>query len=141
MAKPACGAGVMRSAMKAKEDVHLKTLKALVLIAFVLTTAFALAANMQINLNNANQLNGTTINPGSYKFAYTTTGNTAQVNVMQGKKTVATATGEVVEIQNPPQHDSIISKMNPDGTRSMYEIQFAGKKQAIRFNSEPAVGK
>jgi len=119
----------------------LKTLKALVLIAFVLTTAFALAANMQINLNNANQLNGTTINPGSYKFAYTTTGNTAQVNVMQGKKTVATATGEVVEVQNPPQHDSIISKMNPDGTRSMYEIQFAGKKQGIRFNSEPAVGK
>lgn len=127
--------------MKAKEDVQLKTLKALVLIAVVLTAAFALAANMQMQITSPNQLNGTTINPGSYKFAYTTTGNTAQVNVMQGKKTVASATGEVVEVQNPPAHDSIVSKMNPDGTRTMYEIQFAGKKQAIRFNSEPAVGK
>ena len=141
MAKPACGTGVTRTAMKAKEDVHLKTLKALVLVAVVLTAAFAFAGNMQMNITSPNQLNGTTINPGSYKFAYTTTGNTAQVNVLQGKKTVATATGELVEIQNPPQHDSIVSKMNPDGTRSMYEIQFAGKKQAIRFNSEPAVGK
>lgn len=119
----------------------MKTLKALVLLAVVLTTAFALAANMQINLASANQLNGTTINPGNYKFNYTTTGNTAQVNVIQGKKTIASATGEVVEIENPPAHDSIISKKNPDGTRSMYEIQFAGKKQAIRFNSEAPVGK
>jgi YD repeat-containing protein len=141
MAKPACGAGVTRCATKAKEDVHLKTLKALVLIAFVLTTAFALAANMQISLNNANQLNGTTINPGSYKLSYTTSGSTTEVNVLQGKKTIASATGEMVEIQTAPQHDSVISKMNPDGTRTIYEIQFAGKKQAIRFNNEPAVGK
>ena len=130
-----------RVATKAKEDVHLKTLKALVLIAVVLTTGLALAANLQVNLNNPSQLNGTTISPGSYKLNYNTTGNTAQVNVIQGKKTVATATGEVVQIQTAPQHDSIISKMNPDGTRSMYEIQFAGKKQVIRFNNEPAVGK
>ena len=119
----------------------MKTLKALVLIAVVLTTGLALAANLQVNLNNPSQLNGTTISPGSYKLNYNTTGNTAQVNVIQGKKTVATATGEVVQIQTAPQHDSIISKMNPDGTRSMYEIQFAGKKQVIRFNNEPAVGK
>jgi len=131
----------MWAAMKAKEDVHLKTLKALALIAVVFATAFALAANTQINLSSANQLNGTTINPGSYKLSYTTTGNTAQVSVMQGKKTVASATGEVVEIEKAPANDSIVSKMNPDGTRSMYEIQFAGKKQAIRFNSEPSVGK
>jgi hypothetical protein len=141
MAKPACGIRLSWVATKAKEDVHLKTLKALVLIAVVFTTAFALAANMQINLASANQLNGTTINPGAYKFNYTTTGNTAQVNVIQGKKTIASATGEVVEIENPPAHDSIISKKNPDGTRSMYEIQFAGKKQAIRFNSDAPVGK
>jgi hypothetical protein len=126
---------------KAKEDVHLKTLKALVLMTVVLTTAFALAANVQINISSPNQLNGTTINPGSYKFNYTTSGNTAQVNLIQGKKTVATATGELVDIQTPPAYDSIISKTNPDGTRTMYEIQFAGKKQAIRFNNEPAVGK
>jgi hypothetical protein len=131
----------MRVATKAKEDVHLKTLKALVLITVVLTTAFALAANMQINLNSPNQLNGTTINPGTYKLNYTTNGNTAQVNIIQGKKTVATATGEVVEVQNVPQRDSVVSKMNPDGSRTMYEVQFAGKKQAIRFNSEPAMGK
>lgn len=119
----------------------MKTLKALVLITVVLTTAFALAANMQINLNNANQLNGATISPGSYKLNYTTNGNTAQVNVIQGKKTVASATGEVVQLQAAPANDSVVSKMNSDGTRTMYEIQFAGKKQAIRFNNEPAVGK
>ena len=75
-----------RVATKAKEDVHLKTLKALVLIAVVLTTGLALAANLQVNLNNPSQLNGTTISPGSYKLNYNTTGNTAQVNVIQGKK-------------------------------------------------------
>ncbi len=132
---------MLRGATKAKEDVHLKTLKALVLITVVFTTAFALAANMQMNLNNANQLNGTTINPGTYKLNYTTNGTAAQVNVIQGKKTIASANGEMVEIQTAPQHDSVVSKMNPDGTRTIYEIQFAGKKQAIRFNNEPAVGK
>ena len=141
MAEPACGTEVLRGATKAKEDVHLKTLKALVLITVVFTTAFALAANMQMNLNNANQLNGTTINPGTYKLNYTTNGTAAQVNVIQGKKTIASANGEMVEIQTAPQHDSVVSKMNPDGTRTIYEIQFAGKKQAIRFNNEPAVGK
>jgi len=119
----------------------LKTLKALVLITVVLTTGFALAANMQINLNSPNQLNGTAINAGTYKLNYTTSGNTAQVNVIKGKKTIASATGEVVELSAAPVNDSVVSKLNPDGSRSMYEIQFAGKKQAIRFNNEPAVGK
>ncbi len=141
MAKPACGTNVTRCATKAKEDVHLKTLKALVLITVVLTTGFALAANMQINLNSPNQLNGTAINAGTYKLNYTTSGNTAQVNVIKGKKTIASATGEVVELSAAPVNDSVVSKLNPDGSRSMYEIQFAGKKQAIRFNNEPAVGK
>lgn len=119
----------------------MKTLKALVLITVVFTTAFALAANIKVTLNSNNSLNGTPVNAGEYKLNYTTTGDNAKVELMQGKKTVATGTGQMVEIDKAPAHDSVVSKVNPDGSRAIYEIQFAGKKQAIRFSSEPAMGK
>ncbi|MGZ4816606.1 MAG: hypothetical protein ACXVZV_14420 [Terriglobales bacterium] len=119
----------------------MKKIIVLVLVCLVAATAFA-ANNKSIIINTKTSLNGQTVAPGNYKLVYDIKGNTADVKLTQAGKTVATATGQVVEVKDPTPYDSVVNQTNPDGTQSVVEIQFANKKTVIRLNGEgSAAGK
>ncbi|HVZ16813.1 MAG TPA: hypothetical protein VG897_06840 [Terriglobales bacterium] len=119
----------------------MKKIVIILLVCLVAVAAFA-ANNSSIVIGTKTSVNGTSITPGNYKVIYDIKGNTADVKFVQAGKTVATATGQVVELANPTQYDSIVNQANADGTQSVIEIQFANKKTAIRLNGEgSAVGK
>jgi len=96
----------------------------------------AAAADKTITLNNPVILNGTTLQPGDYKLNYTTNGTSTEVKILKGKNTVATATGEVVNLERAAADDAVVTHVNDDGSRTIQEFQFAGKKSAIRFGAE-----
>jgi len=115
----------------------MKAVKLAVTAGLILGLALsAAAADKTISFNNAVTLNGTTLQPGEYKLNYTTTGTTTEVKILKGKNTLATATGEMVSLERAASDDAIVTRVNDDGSRTIQEIQFAGKKSAIRFGGE-----
>jgi len=116
--------------------------KAIVLTLVCLLAICAFAADKTITFSSASTMNGKVVAPGEYKISYDIKGSTADLKLMQGKKVVATATGEVVEQKTASPYDAVVNRKNADGTNSVVEFQFAKQKQVIRLAPEAtAVGK
>jgi hypothetical protein len=105
----------------------------------VLTLAVsAFAAQKSITVYSDTTLNGQKVAPGDYKLDYQISGSTAEVKLLQSKKVVATATGQVVDAESPAAQTAVIRSRNPDGSSSIVEIQLANQKSSIRFAPEVA---
>jgi hypothetical protein len=75
---------------------------------------------------------GKQLSPGRYTVQWDGSGPTVQVNITQGKETVATVSAKVVpEATNNPTN-AYGSKTEADGTKSLTTIYLSGKK----FNLE-----
>jgi len=106
---------------------------------FVLALTFAIgafAAEKSLTLYSNTTLNGQRVAAGDYKVDYQINGSTAQVKLLQGKKSVAEATGEVVDRDSPATDTAVVRSQNPDGSSSIVELQLAKQKSAIRFSPE-----
>ncbi len=118
-------------------------MKKIVLIALVCLLALsAFAADKSLTVYGKANFNGQTIAAGDYKVAVDVKGTTAEVKFLKNGKTVATATGEVVELKDAPKDTTLMYQANADGSRTVKELQFINEKQAIRFMTDGgAVGK
>src|SRR5271169_1294335 len=86
---------------RVKEIAMTRMLARLALLVLSLTvaiTAFAGSKAENLSLSHDVQLNGTTIPAGNYKVKYDANGSTCLVKVMKGDKTVATANGELKQL-------------------------------------------
>jgi hypothetical protein len=116
--------------------------KTVLIIVVLSLAACAFAADKSITVSGPTNFNGKAIQPGEYKLNYEIKGSVAEMKLMRGGKTVATATGQVIEMKDPAAYNSVVNQSNPDGTSNIIEIQFAKQKTAIRLNSDAsAVGK
>jgi hypothetical protein len=107
----------------------------------VLTVAVgAFAGDKSLTFSSATSLNGQKIEPGEYKVKYNVNGSTADVQILQNKKQVASAAGQVVENGITANRDRVVLQNNGDGTTKVVEIQFANQRTAIRFASDSASG-
>jgi hypothetical protein len=113
-------------------------LAALVMMLAIAVTAFAGDRSMKFSSNLT--VNGTTIPAGEYKVRCTVNGTSAEVLFMQGKKTVATATGQVVQTAKAAPGDSIITDGQANGTARLVALQFANQSQQVRFISGASGG-
>src|SRR5260370_4542580 len=113
--------------MKAKG--HLKHLaRALALFLLVSLPAFA------NNFRTADSVvtpNGAQIPAGVYEVTYKSHSPTATVTFKQGGRVVATLDGKWVDRDIRYDNDALVYDTNPDRTRTLIEIRFAGKKQAL----------
>jgi len=116
--------------------------KAIVLALVCMLAVCAFAAEKNVTFVSPSNMNGKTIAPGDYKVSYDIKGSTADVKLLQGKKVVATATGQVVENTKPAPYNAVVNQKNADGSNSVVEFQFANQKQTIRLTTEgTAAGK
>jgi len=117
----------------------MKLVRSIVLAACALTlTLSAYATEKSITLTHDCILNGQKVAAGDYRVDYEINGSTADVKFVRGRKTVATATGEVVALDHVPADNGIVRTNNPDGSSSIVELQFEKTKSAIRFAQDPA---
>jgi hypothetical protein len=108
-----------------------------VLFALALTlsvSAFAKPKSAGVTLYHDATLNGTNLPAGEYTVKYDVEGSNAQVTFMQGKKEVASATGQVKTLANKPDANLVILDTSGNA-RSVNEIDFGGKETAITFAS------
>jgi hypothetical protein len=111
---------------------------ALFVFALTLTTgAFAASKSQNFTLYHDSQLNGTTLPAGEYTVVYDTTGSNAQVKFMKGKKEMASATGQVKQLDKKPAYNQVVVT-NEGGAQNISELDFHSSGTGISFVSSSA---
>jgi hypothetical protein len=118
---------------------HIKYLGAAALALLLLpATTFAKDKNKDENegtlmLSSPVQVGSTMLEPGTYKVEWQDSGSTANVNILQQNKTVATVQATVVSYTD--RQDAAITHHPADDPQkqTLEEIDFAKQKQGLRL--------
>lgn len=103
-------------------------------IALVLSSVVFASSKGSLLVSTQVTVNGKALAPGQYSVVWDGTGPDVQVNFVKGKKVVATAQAHLVDLTSPPAGDSAIIQKNSDGTSSLAQIRFGGKKKALSLD-------
>ncbi|HZR55480.1 MAG TPA: hypothetical protein VFA74_01285 [Terriglobales bacterium] len=113
--------------------------KSLVLgMALLLTTSVFAANKGSLQVMDTVTVNGQSLKAGDYNLKWDGTGTNVQLSILKGGKVVATTPAQVVNLQSSPNNSAAVLKNNPDGSRSLSEIRFGGKKYALAIGGEAA---
>jgi hypothetical protein len=116
--------------------------KITVLTLAVLLTASAFAGSenhkASMELFNAAQVNGSQLAPGQYQVQWEGAGPNVELSIKQGRKVLAKAPARVLTLNDKPSNDAVVINKNTDGSHSVSEIRFAGKKFALALGNESA---
>lgn len=107
-------------------------------LALVLATSAFAANKGSLKVQEPITVSGQQIPAGDYKVSWDGTGSNVEVSILQGSKVVAKASGRLVDLNQSSQYDSAVVKKNSDGTRTLAEIRFSGKKQALAIGEAAA---
>ena len=112
--------------------------KGLLLGLTLLLATSVFAANNKGSLQTLSDvtLSGKTLPAGEYSLKWEGTGSNVQLNILKGKTVVATTPARLVDLSQVPNSDSAVIKSNTDGSRSLAEVRFGGKKYALQIGEE-----
>jgi hypothetical protein len=77
---------------------------------------------------------GKQIAAGQYDVQWEGNGPSVEASIMKGKKVVATVPARVVTLEQSPSMNSAVLRTNDDGSRSLAQARFSGKKLALAFD-------
>lgn len=108
-------------------------------LALVLTTAAFAASNKgSVQLIDPVTVSGKQLPAGDYSVKWDGSGPNVELSIMQGRKVVATTPARLIDLSQTPNGNSAVVKSNDDGSRSLSEIHFGGKKYALAIGQETA---
>jgi hypothetical protein len=114
-----------------------RSFKGMFLAGVVLTAAVALASSKgSLELQHPTNVAGTQLATGNYTVQWDGTGDQVEVKIFKGKDAVATTSARVVKVEHPMPHDAAITTTNSDGTSSLSQIMFGGKKFGLVLAGE-----
>lgn len=103
------------------------------------TSAFAGDTHKgSVQFFNPVQLNGKQLAAGVYQVKWEGSGSNVEMSILQSGKVLATTPAQVIELNQKPNADAALINNNADGSRSISEIRFAGKKYALALGRETA---
>ena len=102
------------------------------------TSGFAANNKGSLQVDNPVTVNGKSLAAGEYTVKWEGAGPNVELNIMKGKNVVATVPAHMLDLEQSPSRDSIVTNTNSDGHKSLSEIRFSGKKYAFAVNTESA---
>jgi len=81
-------------------------------------------------------VSGKTLPAGEYSLKWDGTGQNVQLNILKGSRVVATTSARLVDLNESAKADTALVKSNGDGSRSLSEVRFEGKKYALQIGEE-----
>jgi hypothetical protein len=84
------------------------------------------------------QVNGSQLPAGEYQVKWEGSGPNVEMSLVKGSKVLATTPAHMVELEKKPGSDAAIINNGADGSRSLSQIRFAGKKYALSMGTEAA---
>ncbi len=100
-------------------------------LALLLATSGFAANKGSLQVDNPVTVNGKPLAAGEYTVKWDGAGPNVELNIMKGKNVVATVPARMVDLEQSPVRDSIITSVNSEGHKSVNEIRFSGKKYAL----------
>lgn len=79
------------------------------------------------------ELERTVLNPGDYEVEWTGNGPNVELNIVQGRDTVATVPARVVAENTSNEHDGYVLHPAKNGGESIEEIFFSGAKYDLKI--------
>src|SRR5262249_23064953 len=104
---------------------------------FLAAAAFA-GEKASVKVYEDVKLNGKTIAPGKYDVEWTGTGDNVQLNIRQGKETIATVSAKIAATKTAPVATGYSTKSEGDGSKSLTSVFVAGKKYTLELGQETA---
>ncbi|MGC2889843.1 MAG: hypothetical protein WB627_12300 [Candidatus Acidiferrum sp.] len=102
----------------------------------LLLSASAFAGNTNkksIHLTDSVIVQGKQLKPGTYSVEWNGTGPDVEVNIVKGRKTVATVAARVVAVNEPNKQDGYTSLTGKDGAQSVTQFFFRGETFDLEF--------
>ena len=109
--------------------------------AALLLASTVLAADLNkgtLNVSEKVNVEGKTIDPGTYKVEWNGTGPTVQVTILHGKQTVATFPAQLTEQDSKNAVDAYGSEAEADGSRQLTAIYIGGKHTVLQLEPSAA---
>ncbi len=102
-------------------------------LAFVFSmSAFAKDSNSgSFNLGDPANIGSTHLDPGHYKAEWNGPANNLKVTILHNGKQVATVDGHMKDLSQPSPYDEVILKNQSDNSKTVDEIQFNHRTQAL----------
>jgi hypothetical protein len=107
-------------------------------LALLLATSGFAANKGSLQVDNPVTVNGKPLAAGEYTVKWDGAGPNVELNIMKGKNVVATVPAHMLDLEQSPSRNSIVTSVNGDGHKSVSEIRFSGKKYAFAVNGESA---
>ena len=101
------------------------------------TSAFAAANKGSMQLLDPVTVSGKQLPAGDYSVQWDGSGPNVEVNILKGKKVVATTPARLIDLNQKPDRDAAVVRNNDDGSRSLAEIHFGGKKYGWQLATNP----
>lgn len=102
--------------------------------------AFAKDSNEgKFTISEPVQVGSTQLKPGDYKVQWDGTGSAVSVKIFQGKKTVATTSGKLVNHDQAAPYNAVVLKKANSG-KAIDEIDFGNRKEALVLTEAPMAG-
>ena len=103
------------------------------------TGAFAAAANKgSVQLMDTVTVSGKQLPAGSYSVKWDGSGPNVELNFLQGNKVVATTPARLIDLNQKTANNVAVVKSGADGSKTLAEIRFGGKKYALAIGGDSA---
>ena len=123
--------------------MKLSTISKSVLPALALLLATSALAMNKVNKGSVDvfeplTVSGHQLSPGQYKLTWDGTGPNVDLMILSHGKLVASVPAQLIELSQSERNDATVSSKNDDGSQSLTQIDFAGKKYALAFSDQAA---
>jgi len=113
--------------------------KSLLLGMALLLATGAFAANKgSLQVQDPVTVSGKQLPAGDYQLKWDGKGSNVELSILKGNKVVATVPARLVDINQSAPSDASVIRKNADGSRTLSEIRFSGKKYALAIGEEAA---
>jgi len=116
-----------------------KISKGLLLGLTLLLATTAWAANKgSLKVYESVTVNGTKLAEGDYQLNWEGTGSNVELNIIKSNKVLVTVPARLVELSRPGDGAAYLTRKAEDGSLSLIEIRFSGKKYELAIGQESA---
>ena len=107
-------------------------------LALLLATSGFAANKGSLQVLDPVSVNGKLLAAGDYTVKWDGAGPNVELNILRGKNVVATVPAHMVDLEQSPSRDSVVTTLNAEGRNAVNELRFSGKKYALAINAESA---
>jgi hypothetical protein len=108
-------------------------------LALLLATSALAATNKgSVQLQDSVTISGKQLRAGEYSVKWDGSGPNVEVSILKGNKVVATTPARLIDLNEKSNRDAAVVQNNGDGSKSLAEIHFSGKKYALAIGNESA---